>query len=91
MRQRHPGYDANKAPAVLMSTQAHRKTFKPYVAWRAEKRREMGGRFDWKKVSERDMRVLSKQMFDAAEVPRSVQAEYWKEYRGMSAKLKKGE
>ena len=91
MRQRHPSYNADKAPAVLMSTEAHRRTFKPYLAWRAEKTREMGGQFDWKKVKKRDMRALSKQMFDAAGVPRPVQAEYWKGWRDMNATLRKGD
>ena len=70
-------YNPNKAPAILMPEPNHRATFGVYNTWRAEMRQAMGGVFDWNKVSELDMRVLSEKMFDAAEIPALIRRDYW--------------
>lgn len=87
MGQHFPGYDANKAPAVLMPTANHRKTTSVYNTWRAKIKRERGT-FDWAKISEDDIRELSREMFKAAEVPSDIQEMYWKEYERMKKALK---
>jgi hypothetical protein len=83
MERVFPGYDAKKAPAVLLPEKSHRATFGIYRKWRAEVTKKMGGTFDWTKVSEADMRELSEKMFDAAKVPASVREEYWAEFERM--------
>jgi len=77
MRKHFAGYDANKAPAILMPTTNHQKTFGVYNTWRAGMKKRMAGTFDWGKVSETDMRALSEKMFDAAEVPRKMRTDNW--------------
>ncbi len=49
--------------------------------------KRMGGTFDWTKVSEADMRALSEEMFDAADVPSGVREEYWTEFERMKSVL----
>ena len=66
----------------------HHATYGVFNNWKAELSQKMGGSFDWSKVSEADMRVLSEKMFDAAQVPFSVRKQYWAEYEKMKAKLR---
>ena len=87
MERVFPGYDANKAPAVLMPYKNHLVTYRVFNKWKARKAQEMGGVFDWTKVTEVDIRKLSNEMFDAAEVPASVREEYWGEFERMKAAL----
>lgn len=49
----------------------------------------MGGTFDWGKVSEADMRALSENMFDAAEVPSQMRTDYWAWFERMKGELSK--
>jgi hypothetical protein len=49
--------------------------------------RQMGGKFDWAKVTEEQMRSLSEKMFDAAQVPPQIRQEYWSQYERMKASL----
>ena len=88
MKKHFSKYDPDKAPAVLMPEANHRATFGVYNKWRAEKRKEMGGTFDWGKVSEKDMKLLSEKMFDAAEVPADIRQQYWDWYSRMKSALK---
>ncbi len=48
----------------------------------------MGGKFSWKKVTEQQARDLSKQLFNAAQVPTSVRQQYWAEFARLKAGLK---
>ncbi len=89
MKEHFPGYDPNKAPAVLMPEANHRATFGVYNTWRAEMRQKMGGTFDWSKVSESEMRSLSEKMFDAAQVPANIRQEYWDWFVRMQGALSK--
>ncbi|WP_287146364.1 hypothetical protein, partial [Aeromonas sp.] len=83
MKHQFPGYDANQAPAVLMPEENHRATFGVYNTWRAEKRKSMGGEFDWGKVTEDEAKSLSGKMFDAASVPPNIRKDYWDWYLRM--------
>lgn len=77
MEENFSNYNADKAPAVLMDVESHNATRGVYNTWRAEMRQQMGGTFDWTKVSATDMRTLSERMFVAARVPTGVRAEYY--------------
>ncbi|MBK8239518.1 MAG: hypothetical protein IPK74_28690 [Deltaproteobacteria bacterium] len=90
MKKHHPAYNPDEAPAILMSAEAHARTFGVYNRWRAEMKAEMGGVFDWAKVSEDQMRRLSEKMFDAAGVPRQVRADYWRWFERMKGALHRG-
>ena len=87
MRAHFPFYDPNLAPAILMPTASHRKTFGVYNTWRKEMRQKMGGTFDWNKVTEADMKALSEKMFDAADVPADIRKEYWDWFSKMKTAL----
>ncbi|MDP1562445.1 MAG: hypothetical protein Q8M16_13790, partial [Pirellulaceae bacterium] len=89
MKEHFPGYDPNKAPAILMPEANHRATFGVYNTWRAEMRQRLGGTFDWSKVSESEMRSLSEKMFDAAQVPGNIRQEYWDWFIRMQGALSK--
>src|SRR3954464_3657857 len=52
MKKHFPGYDPNKAPAILMPEEAHRATFGVYNEWRAAMSKSMAGKFDFARVSE---------------------------------------
>jgi HNH/Endo VII superfamily toxin with a SHH signature len=80
-------YDPRKAPAVLMPTSAHQKTFGVYLAWRKSTTEQMGGVFDWSNVSEAEIHQLSEAMFNAAGVPRNIRSQYWKELEKYKATL----
>jgi hypothetical protein len=73
MKERYGRYDAGKAPAVLMPTEAHSATRGVYNRWRAEMRSKMGGTFEWSKVSEADMKTLGDKMFHASGTPQPIQ------------------
>ena len=83
MKKHYTRYDPNKAPAILMPTPNHQKTFGVYNKWRASMKKQMGGKFDWGKVSEKQMRSLSEEMFDAAGVPVDIRTRYWEWYTRM--------
>jgi hypothetical protein len=89
MRNAFPHYNSAKAPAILMPEQKHFDTFRVYQKWRAETRSRMGGTFDWKRVSEAEMRQLSEQMLDAADVPMDIRKQYWAEFDRMLSALRK--
>lgn len=89
MRSRFPNYDADKAPAILMPIANHRETVRVFNSWRASLRKRMGQRFDWAQVTEQDIRDLSEKMFDAAQVPNTIRAEYWAWFDRMIAALSK--
>ncbi len=72
MATHYAGYDENKAPAILMPTSAHQKTYGVYNTWRANMKQKMGGVFDWANVSVAEMRQLSEMMFNAAKVPQAI-------------------
>lgn len=50
-------------------------------------REKLGGKFDWGKVSETEIRELSEKLFDAAEVPRGVRLDFWKQFEQYKATL----
>ncbi len=87
MQKRFPNYDASKAPAILMPEANHRATFGVYNRWRARMRQKMGGKFDWGKVTEDEMRSLSEEMFDAANVPQGIRNQYWEWFDRMKEAL----
>jgi len=87
MKKHFPGYDPDKAPAILMPEEAHRATFGVYNEWRAMMARRMGGDFDFARVSEAEMRSLSERMFDAAKVPADVRQQYWAQFEEMMTEL----
>lgn len=88
MKKNFPKYVSNDAPAVLMSTEAHNATRGIYNRWRAAATERMGGTFDWGKVTETEMKALSKQMFDAAKVPEAVRKEYWSQWNSYRKSIK---
>jgi len=49
----------------------------------------MGGKLDWTKVSEKEIRSLSEKMFDAAKVPEKMRKEYWDWFDRMKDALQK--
>ena len=77
MHKHFPGYDPDKAPAILMPEINHRATFGVYNTWRVEMKAKLGGVFDWSKISQAEMKDLSERMFDAAGVPANIRTEYW--------------
>ncbi|MBL4688259.1 MAG: hypothetical protein JKY37_26970, partial [Nannocystaceae bacterium] len=87
MKKNYPAYKPKEAPAILMPTPAHQKTFGVYNKWRAAAKKEMGGTFDWGKVSETQMRGLSEKMFDAAGVPAQMRTNYWSWFDRMKSAL----
>jgi hypothetical protein len=68
-------YDPDRAPAVLMNRERHNATRRVFNEWRNAR----GGRIDWSAVSEIEIRQLSERMFDAAEVPLEIRAEYYRQ------------
>jgi hypothetical protein len=49
----------------------------------------MGGKFDWSKVSEAQMRDVSESMFDAAGVPAQMRGDYWQWFERMKTALQR--
>jgi hypothetical protein len=88
MKKHFPGYDADKAPAILMPDSNHQATFGVYNKWRAEMRQRMGGTFDWGKVTEAEMRALSEKVLDDAKVPADIRQEYWAWFERMKGALR---
>ena len=89
MQERYPGYSPDKAPAVLMPKQAHDATRGVYNRWRAEMKQQMGGTFDWSKVSDADMRALGDRMFQASKTPQQIQQGYWQWFERMKGALER--
>jgi RHS repeat-associated protein len=89
MKKHFSGYDANEAPAILMPKTAHERTFGVYNRWRAQMKDSMGGKFDWSKVSEAQMRDVSESMFDAAGVPAQMRGDYWQWFERMKTALQR--
>lgn len=87
MKEHFPGYNPDKAPAVLMPGEAHDATRGMYNTWRAQMKREMGGKFEWNKVAEPDIRGLGDRMFDASKTPAPIQGGYWNWFERMKAAL----
>jgi len=84
MKEHFPKYNPEKAPAVLMDIERHNATRRIFNNWRDE----LGGKVNWGKVSEADIRKLSERMFDAAEVPAAIRAEYYKQFEEFLKTLK---
>jgi hypothetical protein len=91
MQEHFPGYDPNKAPAVLMPGKAHDATRAVYNRWRASTKSEMGGTFEWSKVSESQVRDLGEKMFQASKTPQEVQQRYWDWFERTKAALERQE
>lgn len=89
MEKHFPGYKAGEAPTVHMPTGQHYNTYGVYNKWRAGIVNRAGS-FDWSKVMEADMRALSEQMFDAANVPKQVREMYWRDFDRMLKALAEG-
>jgi hypothetical protein len=89
METHFPQYDQNEAPTILMSAEKHRRTYGVLNSWRARMRARMGGELDWTKITESDMRELSEEMFDAANVPSKIRQQYWKWFARMIKALSK--
>jgi len=70
-----------------MPGEMHNATRSVYNTWRAQMKQQMGGKFDWAKVTEADMTALSEKMFDAAKVPEAVRAEFWKQFNKFKSTL----
>lgn len=68
-----------------MDINNHNATRRAFNAWRNER----GGKIDWSKVSEDDIRQLSERLFNAAEVPAEVRAEYYKQFEAFLKTLQK--
>ena len=82
MEKHFPGYKAGEAPTVHMPTGQHYNTYGVYNKWRAGIVNRAGS-FDWSKVTEADIRALSEQMFDAANVPKQVREMDWQDFDRM--------
>ncbi|MGC5076584.1 SpvB/TcaC N-terminal domain-containing protein [Agrococcus sp. DT81.2] len=80
MKKHFSKYSSGDAPAVLMPTKAHDATRGIFPQWKKAMAEKMGGVFDWKKVTEAQIRALSEKMFDAAKVPEAVRREYYKQW-----------
>jgi RHS repeat-associated protein len=89
MSKYYPNYDPDKAPAILMPTPNHERTFGVYNTWRAEMKNKLGGTFDWSGINETDMRRLSERMFEAAGVPLQMRLDYWVWFERMKIALSK--
>jgi len=87
MRKRFPRYRSGEAPAVLVEGGAHDLTRGVFNRWLAMMNKRMGGVFDWGKVSESEVRDLSEQLFDAAEVPAGIRQEFWRQFEQYKASL----
>ena len=87
MKANYKNYNANKAPAVLMPTINHHKTYGVYLKWRFAMKNKMGGKFSWKAVSKAEIQQLGSSMFKAAKVPMSIQKQYNKQFSKMIQKL----
>jgi hypothetical protein len=80
IKAHHPNYNPNNAPAVLMPNTNHDQTRGVYNTWRTEMNENLGGTFDRTRVENVDMKQLSDRMFDVANVPADVRAEYDKQF-----------
>jgi hypothetical protein len=87
MRRHFPQYKTGEAPTVLMSDEAHDLTRGIFKRWHTMMKNKMGGTMDWGKVSENEIRNLSEELFDAAEVPKGVRQEFWKQFEQYKATL----
>ena len=72
-----------------MPSKSHDATRGVFNTWYAETRKAMGGKLDWTKVSEKEIRSLSEKMFDAAKVPEKMRKEYWDWFDRMKDALQK--
>jgi hypothetical protein len=89
MEEHYRGYNPDKGPAVLMAKEAHDATRAVYNRWRAEMKKQMGGTFDWSRVSEADIRALGEKMFEASRTPQQIQRGYWQWFDRMKAALER--
>jgi hypothetical protein len=71
-----PGYVAENAPSVLMPVEAHHMTRFAFNLWRLEMRGQ-GAVFDWTKVTQAQARDLAEYLFNGADVPAGIRAQYW--------------
>jgi len=89
MREHFVGYKEDAAPAVLMPKEAHNATRGVYNTWRAHMRKQMGGKFEWRKISENQIRTLADKMFEVSKTPQIIQTEYWQWFNRMIEALEK--
>jgi RHS repeat-associated protein len=72
------GYSKFKAPALVLTEEAHEKTFAVFNRWRYQKTGVwVGGQIDWTSVSKEEIIALANEMFDAAEVPQEARQAYY--------------
>ncbi len=82
-----PGYVADNAPTVLMPEEAHDMTRFGFQLWRVEMRAQLGGTFDWTKITETQARDLAEHLFNGADVPPAIRAQYWTMFDAHLSKL----
>jgi HNH/Endo VII superfamily toxin with a SHH signature len=75
-----PGYVADNAPTVLMPVEAHDMTRFGYRLWRMEMESRMGGSWDWTKITDAQARDLAEYLFNGADVPAGIRAQYWAQF-----------
>jgi hypothetical protein len=87
MRRHFLKYRTGEAPAILMSARMHNAMRTVYNRWRIAMTERMGGKFDWGRVSEVEIRNLSERMFDGANVPNNVRRQFWEQFEKYRASL----
>lgn len=79
-----PGY-VSYAPGsttVALTKVQHEATKAAYRQWLFERTgRYVGGRVNWSQVTPREIQELAHRMFDAAKVPASARAEYFRAFQ----------
>jgi len=78
-----PGYVSrgSNTPTIALTKKQHAATKKVYRDWLFERTgKRVGGKVDWKTVSPREMQNLTNRMFNAADVPHSARAEYFRAF-----------
>ena len=78
-----PGYKsrAGHNPTIALTQSQHSNTKSIYRDWLEQRTgRRVGGKVDWTKVSEAEVRDLSEKMFDAANVPQPARDAYYKKF-----------
>ena len=79
-------YKENAAPAILLSDELHRETVGFFNSWKAAMK--INGKFDWKKVSGKNLIQLWEGMFDVAGVSKAARNEYYNQFQKYLENLK---
>jgi hypothetical protein len=90
MEDNYSNYSSYRAPAILMSTEAHRSTTKIFEIWKRGSPYLDGAGIDWRRVPEAEMRSLAEQQMDAAGVSTATRNDYWSQFMVYQSSLKKG-